>query len=43
VTADDVKGAAVKYLDLRQSVTGTLIPAAPEAESDAAKPASNKS
>ncbi len=43
VTADDVKGAAVKYLDIRHSVTGTLIPVAPDAESDAIKPASNKS
>jgi zinc protease len=43
VTAEDVKRAAVKHFDIRQSVTGTLIPVAPEAESDAIKRASNKS
>ncbi len=30
VTLDDVKTAAAKYLDIRHSVTGTLIPIAPE-------------
>ena len=45
VTAEQVKEVAVRYLDIRRSVTGTLIPVAPEAESRAApKPAtSNKS
>jgi len=43
VTADDVKRAAAKHLDIRHSVTGTLIPVAPEPESDAAtKPAGDK-
>jgi zinc protease len=31
VTLDDVKKVAAKYLDIRHSVTGTLIPIAPEA------------
>jgi zinc protease len=40
VTADEVKQAAVKYFDIRRSVTGTLIPVPPEPESSAAtKPA----
>jgi zinc protease len=43
VTAEDVKAAAVKYFDIRHSVTGTLIPVPPNAESDAVKPASNRS
>jgi zinc protease len=44
VTAEDVKAAAVKHIDIRRSVTGTLIPTAPGAENDnAAKPAGNKS
>jgi zinc protease len=43
VTVDDVNRAAVKYFDIRQSVTGTLIPLPPDAASDAIKPASNKS
>jgi zinc protease len=44
VTAEDVKRAAVKHLDIRRSVTGTLIPAAPDAESGApSKPASGRS
>ena len=30
VTLDDVKKVATKYLDIRHSVTGTLIPIAPE-------------
>jgi zinc protease len=43
VTADDVKRVAAKYFDIRHSVTGTLIPVPPEAESDAAKkPAAGK-
>jgi zinc protease len=44
VTADDINRVAVKHLDIRSSVTGTLIPVPPAAESDAAtKPASDKS
>jgi zinc protease len=43
VTADDVKRAAVKYFDIRQSVTGTLIPVPAEAERDAAKTPPGKS
>jgi zinc protease len=45
VTAEDVKRVADKVLDIRRSVTGTLLPVPPEPESDAAlKPASaNKS
>ena len=44
VTAEDVKRAAVKHIDIRRSVTGRLIPVAPEAESGAAlKPASGRS
>jgi len=44
VTAEDVRNAAVKHLDIRRSVTGTLIPTPAEAESDAAvKPVANKS
>ena len=43
VTADDVKRVANKYLDIRRSVTGTLIPVAPTAESETAvKPAPAK-
>jgi zinc protease len=42
VTADDVRRAAVKFFDIRQSVTGTLIPVPSEAENDAAKTASDK-
>mgnify|MGYP001066387956 CR=1 FL=1 len=43
VTADDVKRVANKYLDIRRSVTGTLIPVAPTAESETAvKPAPPK-
>ncbi len=43
VTADDVKRVAIKYLDIRHSVTGTLVPVPPDAESDAAKkPAADK-
>jgi zinc protease len=44
VTAEDIKQAAAKHLDIRNSTTGTLIPTAPAPESDAAlKPASDKS
>jgi zinc protease len=44
VTAEDVKRAAVKHIDIRRSVTGRLIPVAPEPESGATlKPASNRS
>ena len=39
VTAEDIKRVAVKYFDIRRSVTGTLIPAPPDPESDAAKQA----
>jgi zinc protease len=35
VTANDVKQAAARYFDIRRSVTGTLIPVPPVAESDA--------
>ena len=42
VTADDVKRVANKYLDIRHSVTGTLIPIPPAAESDTTKPATAK-
>jgi zinc protease len=44
VTAEDVRRAAVKHIDIRRSVTGRLIPAAPEAETGVAlKPASGRS
>jgi predicted Zn-dependent peptidase len=45
VTAEDIKRVAGQYLDLRSSVTGTLLPVAAEAESDAVRPAAtaNKS
>ncbi len=44
VTAEDVRRAAVKHLDIRRSVTGRLMPTSPEPEADAAlKPAANKS
>ena len=40
VTTDDIKKAAATYLDVRRSVTGTLLPVAPDSEVDAsAKPA----
>jgi zinc protease len=42
VTADDVKRVANKYLDIRHSVTGTLIPTQPSAESETTKPAPAK-
>jgi zinc protease len=42
VTAEDVQRVAAKYLDIRRSVTGTLIPVAPTAESDASKPTTAK-
>ena len=44
VTAEDIRQAAIKHIDIRRSVTGTLVPVAPEAEADAAlKPVSDKS
>jgi zinc protease len=45
VTAEDIKRVAAQYLDLRSSVTGTLLPVPAEAESDAVRPstAANKS
>jgi zinc protease len=43
VTAEDITRVAAKYLDIRHSVTGRLIPTPPEPESTAvAKPAANK-
>jgi zinc protease len=43
VTAEDITRVAAKYLDIRHSVTGKLIPTPPEPESAAvAKPAANK-
>jgi zinc protease len=42
VTAEQVRQVAVKYFDIRRSITGTLIPTAPDAESRTApKPATN--
>jgi zinc protease len=38
VTTDQVKQVAAKYLDIRRSVTGTLIPAAPGPESTSVTP-----
>jgi len=45
VTADDIKRVADKYLDIRSSVTGTLLPVPADAETEAARPAAatNKS
>jgi len=43
VSREDISRVADKHLDIRNSVTGTLIPVSPEAEADTAKPASNKS
>jgi zinc protease len=45
VTAEDIKRVAAQYLDIRSSVTGTLLPVPAEAESDAARPSAtvNKS
>jgi zinc protease len=44
VTAEDIARAANKHLEMRKSVTGTLLPAAPEAlAAPAPKPVSNKS
>jgi zinc protease len=40
VTTEQVKQAAAKYLDIRRSVTGTLIPAAPGPESTSVSPGS---
>jgi zinc protease len=37
VTSEDVKRVATKFLDIRHSVTGTLIPAAPAAEPEPSK------
>jgi zinc protease len=42
VTAAQVKDAAAKYLDIRRSVTGTLIPAASGPENVATPPAPAK-
>jgi zinc protease len=43
VTAEDVQRVAAKHLDIRNSVTGRLIPTPPELESTSAlKPAANK-
>jgi zinc protease len=43
VTAEDIARVAVKHLDIRNSVTGTLIPVPSEADSTAAlKPAAGK-
>ena len=39
VTLDDIKKVAGEYLDMRRSVTGTLIPTAPDASEQVAKPA----
>ena len=39
VTLDDIKKVAGEYLDMRRSVTGTLIPSAPDASEQVAKPA----
>ena len=39
VTLDDIKKVAVQYLDPRRSVTGTLVPTAPDASVEVAKPA----
>ncbi|KAB2913595.1 MAG: insulinase family protein [Hyphomicrobiaceae bacterium] len=45
VTAEDVKRVANKYLDIRRSVTGMLIPVPPDGEADAARkpPTGNRS
>jgi zinc protease len=43
VTAQDLRRVAIKYLDIRHSVTGTLVPAPSEAESDAVLAPSKKS
>ena len=43
VTVEDIKRAVVKHIDIRHSVTGRLIPVAPEAESGPLKPAANRS
>ncbi len=43
VTAEDIRRAAVKHLDIRNSVTGWLIPTPPEPENTAVlKPAAGK-
>ncbi len=41
VTAEDLQRAANQYLDIRSSVTGTLLPVPAEAENDAIRPAAN--
>jgi zinc protease len=41
VTADDIKRVAGQYLDIRSSVTGTLLPVPAEPESDAVRPAAS--
>ena len=44
VTVEDVRRAAAKHLDIRRSVTGRLVPVAPEPESGTAvKPVSGRS
>jgi zinc protease len=44
VTIEDIKRAARRHLDIRRSVTGRLIPTAPEPEADAGlRPAADKS
>jgi zinc protease len=42
VTPEDVQRVAAKHLDLRNSVTGRLIPLPADAENAALKPAANK-
>jgi zinc protease len=43
-TVEDVKRAAINHFDIRRSVTGWLLPTAPEPEADAAlKPVADKS
>ncbi len=43
VTKDDIKAVAAKYLDIRKSVTGTLLPVADTDSASPAKPAANRS
>jgi zinc protease len=42
VSLDDIKAAAVQYLDIRRSVTGILLPDAPAASADGNAPAPAK-
>jgi zinc protease len=42
VTLDDVRSVAGKYLDVRKSVTGTLVPVAPDSEKAAGRPTPNR-